>query len=497
MMKHIAFDIGAESGRAIVGEIVCNKLRMHEIHRFTTPTLQRSGSLHWDIDGLFDQIKIGLGKYAQLFGGEPCTMGVDTWGVDYGMLDPSGELCTVPFHYRDRRTEGTSWIIDEKLGRDRLYRLTGIQQMEINTLNQLLAAQRDDDGTLRAGNRLLFIGDLLHYRLCGSTKSEYSIATTSNLFSTRFDRWSGEVLDAFGLDGGMLPQVVPAGSLLGRIRPELAKQVGISPSSFVIAPAVHDTASAAVAIPSRAESTAFISSGTWSLVGLELDDAVVNRKAEAHNIANYGGAFRKKIFLRNVMGLWLIQQARLWWQKKEPNLSYDEIVERAERAKPFVCLLDPNNPAFLNPEDMLKEICAFCARSGQPALDPDDVGQVARIVFESLALAYRRMFRLLADASGLDCGQIHMIGGGIRNTLLTQFTANATGVDVVAGPVEATAAGNLLMQAYGSLEIASRSELRQLAVNTFETTLYRPKDTPAWDEAYERYCSICRSNSRG
>lgn len=492
-MKHIAFDIGAESGRAIVGEIVCDKLRMQEIHRFATPTLQLDGSLRWDIDRLFDQIKTGLDNYAKLFGEEPCTMGVDTWGVDYGILDPGGKLCTVPFHYRNRRNEGTSKIIDEKLGQKLLYRLTGIQQMEINTLNQLLAAQRDDDGTLRAGNRLLFIGDLLHYRLCGSTKSEYSIATTSGLFSTRSDRWSGEVLDAFGLDGGMLPQVVPAGSLLGQVRPELAKQTGISPSCLVIAPTVHDTASAVAAIPSCAATTAFISSGTWSLVGLELDDAIVNRKAEAHNIANYGGAFRKKLFLRNVMGLWLIQQARLQWQKVEPSLSYDEIVARAERAKPFLCLVDPNDPAFLNPVNMLEEICGFCARSGQPAPDPNDVGQVARMIFESLALAYRQMFHLLADASGLDCGHIHMIGGGIRNTLLTQFTANATRADVIAGPVEATAAGNLLMQAYGSHEIASQSELRQLAVNTFETTLYRPKDTLAWDEAYERYCAVDQS----
>ena len=493
-MKHIAFDIGAESGRAIVGEIAEGKLHMKEIHRFPTPTVRVNESLRWDIHELFAEIKNGLKKYSQLYGDATCSMGVDTWGIDYGFLDRNGELCDIPYHYRDKRTEGTAKIIDEAMGLDTLYELTGIQQMEINTLNQLIAAKRDHDSVLDSGEKLLFIGDLLHYFLCGSVKSEYSIATTSNLFSTISDSWCDEVIEAFGFNRRNLPEVVPAGSLLGTIKPDLAQEVGLSKTCTVIAPPVHDTACAATAVPSQEENVAFISTGTWSLVGLERKGAVANEKAKANNIANYGSAFGNKIFIKNVMGLWLIQQARHHWLKKRPDLSYGEIVELAKEARPFYGLIDPNDAAFLNPKNMPAEISAYLNRSGQKTVDPDDIGQVARIIFESLSLAYRRMFAMLTDASGFDLTQINMIGGGIQNKMLTQYTANATGVKVVAGPIEATAAGNILVQAFGTGEIASLSELRRMVSDTFEPEIYLPENTKEWDEMFRRFLSIGLKN---
>jgi len=490
-MKHIAFDIGAESGRAIVGEISDGKLQMKEIHRFPTPSVQINGSFRWDIHELFAEIKNGLKIYSQLYGDATCSMGVDTWGIDYGLFERNGELCDIPYHYRDKRTEGTTKIISEELGLDRLYELTGIQQMEINTLNQLIAAKRDRDPVLENAERLLFIGDILHNFLCGSIKSEYSIATTSNLFSTISDSWCDEVIAAFEFNKSMMPEVIPSGSLLGTIKHDLAQEVGLSRKCIVIAPAVHDTASAATAIPSQEENVAFISSGTWSLVGLELNDAVANEKAKANNIANYGSSFGKKIFIKNVMGLWLIQQARRHWLKKRPDLSYGEIVELAKEAKPFYGMIDPNNAAFLNPENMPLEISSYLTKSGQNTVEPDDIGQVARIIFESLSLAYRRMFAMLTDASGFDLTQINMIGGGIQNKMLTQYTANALGVKVFAGPIEATAVGNILLQAFGTGEIASLSALRQVVADTFEPEFYLPENTKEWDEMYRRFLSIC------
>jgi len=490
-MKHIAFDLGAESGRAIVGEISDGRLAMEEIHRFPTQGTYVNGSMRWDIYRLFAEIKKGLAAYAEKYGDETCTMGVDTWGVDYGFLDRNGKLCAIPYHYRDERNVGTAKIIEEKLGLDRLYELTGIQQMELNTLNQLIAAKRDDDSIFDVGQRLLFLGDILHYFLCGSVKAEYSIATTSNMYSTITDEWQAEVLETFDLDPGVMPEVVGAGSVMGAIREDLAEEFGLSKDCQVIAPPVHDTASAATAAPAETDTVAFISSGTWSLVGLELAQAVANDEAKKNNIANYGSSFGKKLFIRNVMGLWLVQQARKQWLKTQPDLGYGEIVQLAEKAEPFYGFIDPNDDVFLNPANMPYEICAYLKRTGQRALEEDNVGQVARIIFECLAFRYRMMFEMLTDTTGKTLEQINIIGGGIQNKMLTQFTADATGVRVAAGPIEATAAGNLLMQAYGTGEVKSHEELRSVVRNSFEMEYYAPMDTEQWEQAYQAFKKTC------
>lgn len=490
-MKHIAFDLGAESGRAIIGEIKKGKLVMEEIHRFKTQGIFVNGSFRWDVYQLFSELKEGLKQYAIKYGDEPCTMGVDTWGVDFGFIDKNGKLCGIPYHYRDSRTVGTSRIIDEKLGLDRLYDMTGVQQMEINTLNQIITAKNNNDSTLEISNKLLFIGDILHYFLCGAVNNEYTVATTSNMYNVLDSKWEDRVFNAFKINKDIQTEISYAGDNLGKIREDLALEIGISPKCMIISPAVHDTASAAAAIPVKSGNVAYISSGTWSLTGLELDDAVVNERSRELNIANYGGVLGKKLFIKNVMGLWLIQQCKKQWNIKQPDLDYGEIVIMAGKAQSFYGYINPDDTSLLNPDDMPKAICDYLEETGQTKLNKDDVGQIARIIFECLALKYRYSFEGLCEAADRKLDALNIIGGGVQNKMLNQFTANALGVQIVAGPIEATAIGNVLMQAYGMGEIKSINELREVVINTFEPEEYLPIDEDEWNGSYKIFCEIC------
>ena len=492
-MKHIAFDLGAESGRAIVGEITNGKLVETELHRFPTKGIYINGSLRWDIFRLFSELKTGLTAYVKMYGDEPCTMGVDTWGVDIGFLDKNGELIGVPYHYRDVRNLDTTEKIDNQFGLDRLYEHTGVQQLTFNTLNQIVAATELKDTTLIAADKMLFIGDILHYFLCGSVTSEASIASTSNMYSAKDNCWVADVLKVFGINENWMPEVKDSGTVLGAIRADLASETGISKQCLVIAPPIHDTAAAATAVPGEGD-IAYISSGTWSLVGLELEKAQINAFSKQENIANYAGAFGKILFLKNVAGLWLIQGARKHWAVIHPDLEYNTIVKKAEKATPFAGFIDPDDEMFLNPKNMVASIIEYLKKSGQSAPDADDIGGIARIIFESLALKYRYVFELLGKASGKRIEKIHMIGGGIQNAMLTQFTANALGADVMAGPVEATAAGNILMQAVGTGEIGTLDELRAVVRRTHEPVRYVPKDIEEWQKQYDRFTRVCLLN---
>ncbi len=490
-MKHIAFDLGAESGRAIVGEIINKKLNMKEIHRFVTKGIYVNGHMRWDVYLLFSELKKALSIYADMYGEEPCTMGVDTWGVDYGFLDEEGQLISIPYHYRDKRNLGTGEIIEAKFGLNRLYEETGVQQMEINTLNQLIASREANDISLKAGNKLLFIGDILHYFLCGKASTEYTIASTSNMYSMIKHEWSIEVLKNFSIEENTMAEVKKTGDILGNIHSELAVEVGITKACQIIIPAIHDTASAVVAVPALGKNVAFISSGTWSLVGIELEEAFVNEETKKYNIANYGGAFDKILFIKNVMGLWLIQQSRNQWLKSNSELSYEQIVNLAENAQPFYGVIDANDHMFLNPDNMPIAVCEYLEKTGQKTLNPEDIGQVARIIFESLAFKYRYVFDIMSSVCGKKIDQLNIIGGGIQNQMLTQFAANVMGVKVVAGPIEATAIGNILTQAYGSGEINSINELRQIVLNTSMPMEYTPAKKEIWEERFESYIKIC------
>ena len=491
-MKHIAFDLGAESGRAIVGEIIDGRLETTEVHRFATQGTQVNGSLRWDVYRLFGELKQALKQYAKAYGQEPCTMGVDTWGVDFGVLDKNGKLISIPYHYRDHRNVGTTSRIQDKIGLDKLYALTGIEYMEINSLNQLIAAKEMDDPTLLCGEKMLFMADLLHYFLCGTAKVEFCLAATSSLLNNKTGRWADEVFETFDIPKRLQPEIVRAGTVLGKIRQDIADETGISPESVVITPPTHDTACAATAVPRLGGNAAFISSGTWSLAGLELDEALISEQARVLNIANSGGSFNKILFLKSLTGLWLIQRARYTWLKQNPDLTYAEIVVLAKQAAPFYGVINTNDVSFGNPDDMPKAICDYLEKTGQTAPKPSDIGQIARIIMESLALQYKSAFEDLCRASGRTLESVNVLGGGIQNELLVQFTADALGVPVFAGPIEATSAGNILLQAYGSGEIGSLEELRKIVINTYEPKAFIPNDTALWASAYLKLKSLIK-----
>ncbi|MBN1624130.1 MAG: rhamnulokinase [Clostridia bacterium] len=489
--RHLAFDLGAESGRAIVGEIENGKLELCEIHRFETQGMSVNGSLRWDVYRLFYELKNAMRIYVEKYGPELSSIGVDTWGVDFGLLDKRGNLIGIPYHYRDKRNEGTDEIIEQKMGHQKVYELTGIQFLSINTLNQVISMRRDKDPGLDISQEILFIGDILHYFMTGKVCAEYTIASISQMYDTTERRWSNEIFKAYDIPKTMQTKIVQAGEEIGTIRADLAKEVGLSVSTKIIAPGVHDTASAFAAVPAMGENWAMISSGTWSITGMEIDKPITTKECYEMNISNSGGVLGKTMFLKNVMGLWIIQSCKKVWNRFEPDLDYSEIVSRAEKATPFAGVIDPDNSVFLNPEDAAVEISEYLSKTGQPSVDSGDVGQIARIVFESLALKYRYMFERLAKATGKTIDTLHITGGGCKNEMLNQFTSNTMGLKLIAGPVEATAAGNILMQAYGTGEISSLSELRKVVRDSFEIKTYSPIDTVSWEKQYKKFLKIC------
>ena len=488
--RFLAFDLGAESGRAIVGTLQEGRLSLREIYRFPTGGTRVCGHLFWNVLGFYTHILEGLKQYVFMHGSELDGIGVDTWGVDFGLLDSRGILLANPYHYRDNRNAGTEEIIREKIGDRRLYELTGIQLMSINTVNQLVSMVRDGDPALAAARNILFMGDLLHYFLTGKKMVEYTMATISQLFNPVTGEWEKEIFRALGIPMGLATDVIRAGDVIGPLVEEISQEVGLGPVA-VIAPAVHDTAGAAVAVPTESEEgSAFLSSGTWSIVGLELNRPIINEKSFNLNISNSGGALNKTLYLKNVMGLWIIQGCKRIWNKKDPHLDYGQIANLAGRARPFAAFIDPDDPIFLNPDDPVGAITGYCRKTGQGEVDPGDAGALARIVFESLALKYRFVLERLIEATGREVDTLHITGGGSRNRLLTQFMANALGLPVTAGPMEATAIGNIMLQAVGAECCASLKEIRRVVRDSFGVEDYRPESTAAWDEAYRKFTEI-------
>lgn len=485
--RHLAFDLGAESGRAVVGEIKNGRLTLQEIHRFTTQGMHVNGSIRWDIYRLFSEVKEGIRKYVKTYGNQLATIGIDTWGVDFGLLDKRGQLISIPYHYRDNRNQGTDNIINEKLGNQRLYELTGIQLLQINTLNQMISMIRDKDPALDIADNIMFVGDLLHYFLTGHVCTEYTVASISQLINTKTGEWEDEILNVFDIPDRLKTKMVNAGDKIANVRADLANETGLLPDTIVVAPGVHDTASAFAAVPAKGENWACISSGTWSIMGLEINEPIINQQCFEMNVSNSAGVLGKTLFLKNVMGLWIIQQCKKVWNKKEPNLDYVEIVARAEKAKVFEGMIDPDALVFLNPENAPEAIVKYLESTNQPKVSPDDVGQIARLVFESLALKYRYVFEILKDAANKKIEALHITGGGCKNEMLNQFTSNALGIQLTTGPIEATAAGNILMQAYGVGEINSLEELREVVSNSFASKTYFPLDKAKWECAYRAF----------
>jgi rhamnulokinase len=466
----LAVDLGAESGRIIRVGFDGSQFQFEEIHRFPNTPVQTRGTLHWDVLRLWHEITTGIHAAGQDVAG----IGVDTWGVDYALLDRDGNLLANPVHYRDSRTDGMPEWVFERVPRRTVFERTGIQFMVINTLYQLASMVRYQSPLLDTAATLLPIPDLFNFWLSGTRSAEFSHASTFQCYNPRVGGWDYETLQAVGFPTDILPPIIQPGTHIGHYN-------GIP----VIAPACHDTGSAVVGVPTTTPDFAYLSSGTWSLIGLEVREPVINDAAYAANVTNEGGAYGTFRLLKNVMGLWLAQQCRATWQQQGTDYSYEQLTSNAMQAEPFRSLIDPDAPEFLPPGDMPARIRAFCQRTGQP--QPETTGQIMRTVYESLALKYRYALDKLVDLTGRSVDRLHIIGGGSQNRLLNQMTADATGRVVIAGPVEATALGNAIVQFITLGELDHIAQAREILRQTMGTALFTPKHTADWQAAYERF----------
>jgi len=484
--SYLAFDLGAESGRAILGTLDRGRLSLREIHRFPNGPVDLAGRLHWDAPALFGEIRKGLSLAAAAAPDAPESIAVDTWGVDFGLVDRAGELVDLPFAYRDLRNIGAMETFLARVPRERVYELTGIQFLPFNSLFQLQALREHDPGLLERAADLLFMPDLFAFFLTGTRMNEATIASTSQLLDPRTGAWCRELIAALGIDASLFHDPIPPGRIAGRLLPELASAAGLSGIS-VAAVASHDTASAVASVPARGEDWAYISSGTWSLMGIELPSPLITPRVRALNFTNEGGMDGRVRFLKNIAGLWLLQQCRRKWSADGP-VSYDELTGLASDAAPFRAFVNPDDPVFLNPPDMPAAIREHCAAFGQPV--PETRAEIVRCILESLALKYRAVLDEIREVSGRSIRRIHIIGGGSRNETLCRYAADAMGLPVMAGPVEATAAGNILVQSLALGHLRSPEEIRETIAASFELRTFEPGPAEGWDRAYARFRAL-------
>ncbi|MEV0778350.1 rhamnulokinase family protein [Streptomyces sp. NPDC050433] len=480
----VAVDLGATSGRVMAGRVGRagrGTLDLTEVHRFPNRPVRLPGSLRWDVLALYQGVLDGLGRAARTY--DVASIGIDSWAVDYALLDADGHLLGNPYHYRDTRTDGVGERVWETVPAEELYRTTGLQHLPFNTVFQLAAAS--GSAQLTAARRLLMIPDLLTHWLTGSIGAEATNASTTGLFDARAGDWSDALMGRLGIDRSLFPPIRRPGDAAGTLLRHVAAETGLPESTPVTAVASHDTASAVAAVPATGPGFAYLSCGTWSLAGLELAEPVVTEASRAANFTNELGVDGSYRFLRNVMGLWLLSESLRTWSDRGLPAELGPLMERAARSRPFAALVDPDDPSFLTPGDMPGRIAAYCARTGQQP--PTDQAAAVRCVLESLALAHRAALRTAAELSGTDIRVVHLVGGGSRNELLCQLTSDATGLPVVAGPAEATALGNVLVQARTRGLVGDRSEMRRLVARTQRLRRYEPRgDGRAWSAAAAR-----------
>lgn len=486
--RFLAFDLGAESGRAMLGTLRDGRLELEEKHRFANPRGRINGHFHWNLLAQWEELKTGLRKAVAGLDAPLAGIGVDTWGVDYGLVGRNGEILGNPFMYRDGRTDGVMERTFARVPKRDIFEATGIQFMQLNTLFQLVAHCESRSPLLDVAETLLFMPDLFNFLFTGIRKSEFSIATTSQMYDPRRGTWAVDMLRRLGLPVHILPEIVPSGTILGALSEDVAGECGVGRIP-VIAPGTHDTASAVAAVPASGRDWCYISSGTWSLMGVELDAPIINDKSLDYNYTNEGGVSGRIRFLKNIMGMWPIQECRRQWAAEGEDISYARLTDLAAAAPPFVTMIDLDYHPILSPGDMPAKIERFCREKGQKV--PADRGQMIRALLESLALSYRRTLEGMEDVLGRRIGVIHIVGGGSQNALLNQMTADACGRTVLAGPVEATAAGNVLVQAMAVGLIKDLDHLRQVVRDSFEVRRYEPRDTAKWDAQYARYRELC------
>jgi len=482
--KFLAVDFGAESGRAIVGILKNKTITLEEIHRFQNRQVRVLGHLRWDLLYLFEELKKSISLAVQKGHGDIESIGIDTWGVDFGLIAKNGEILGFPFSYRDSRTNGMMEKVFSKISREEIYSRTGIQFMQINSLYQFCCSAAANKELLGVCDKLLFMPDLFNFFLTGEAFSEYSIASTSQMLNAKRKRWDREIFAKLRLPLRIMAPIVQPGEIIGKLLPEISHEAGLG-SVDVVAVGCHDTASAVAAVPAKGNDWAYLSSGTWSLIGIETEAPIINGASLKNNFTNEGGVFGTIRFLRNVMGLWLLQEARMSWMRSGEEYKYDELVQKASEVPEFKSIVDPDDSSFLNPPDMPEAIRTFCSKNGRPV--PEGKGEFVRCIFESLALKYKALVKKLNLMRGKEIKQLHIVGGGSQNEMLNQFTADAIAVPVFAGPVEATAIGNILVQAIARGKVESLEKGRDLVARSFPLKMYEPKNPSKWDRIYNTY----------
>jgi rhamnulokinase len=489
---YLGVDLGAESGRVMAGLWDGKKMRLEVMHRFANGGVAIADSLRWNTVGLWNEIQTGLAVAGKKFGKSVVSVGVDTWGVDFALLSKSGEVLGLPYHYRDARTRGIMPKVFARVPREEIFAATGLQFMELNTLFQLFALQKNSPELLAMAETLLFTPDFFNFCLSGARVCEFTIATTSQCVNPKKRAWADELLQKLGLPTKIFPDIVPPGTRIGQVRASLGERTGLGPIA-VVAPAAHDTGSAVAAVPTKntgKPNWAYLSSGTWSLLGVEVQDALLSPRVLELNLTNEGGIDGTYRLLKNIMGLWLVQQSRRAFAEKGREYSYEQLAQMASEAPAFRSLVNPDDDRFLNPPDMPKAIQDFCRETGQPV--PETEGQIVRCVFESLAVAYASVLAGLEELTGTKIEVVHIVGGGSRNKVLNPFAASACGRPVVTGPIEATVLGNLLVQARSHGELHSLGEIRSAVRESSEVTQYEPENVAAWQDARGRFAELCK-----
>jgi rhamnulokinase len=493
---YLAVDVGASSGRHVLGFFDGNQIRLEEAYRFDNAPVEVLGRLYWDLLNQWTHVRQGLCAAGAKSGGEITSVGVDTWGVDFGLLDRNDELLGNPYHYRDARTNGIMEQAFAQVPREEIFRHTGLQFMQFNTLYQLYALKLGNSPLLEAAAALLMMPDLFHWLMTGIRSNEMTDASTSQFYNPLQGNWARELLEKFGLPIGILGPITPPGTTLGPLQANLAAEAGLGDTQVVL-PGTHDTASAVLAVPAASKPGArpdwcYISLGTWALMGIESPRPVVTDQVLQLGFTNEGGVGGTTRLLKNITGLWLVQECRRVWNQSGENLSWEDLNRMGATAAPWAAFVNPDAHEFLAPRDMPEAIREFCRRSGQPV--PGDKGAVLRCALESIALKFRQVLSLCEELCGGRIETIHIVGGGTRNRQLCQMAADACGRRVLAGPVEATATGNLMMQAVAAADVASIAQAREVIRRSFAVEEYTPQNTAAWEEAYSRFLKIFKAN---
>lgn len=482
----LAFDIGATSGRSILGTLENGRLQMKELTRFPNQMLQIGDHFHWNIYSLFEHLKAGL-VAAKSEDVEISSIGIDTWGVDFALLAEDGTILGAPYAYRDPHTNGAPEKFFEIVPREKVYELTGIQVMNFNSLYQLFALKQANNSLLEATSEILFMPDALSYMLTGNKVVEYTIASTSQILNPRTKQFESRLLKAAGVSPSILGEIVMPGHIIGTLRNDIAEESELGKVP-VIAVAGHDTGSAVAAVPAENERFAYLSSGTWSLMGIEVKDAIINEETFELNFTNEGGIEGTTRFLKNITGMWLLEQCLKEWKKEGVTYAYEKLVHMAESVPAFQSLIDPDHISFANPASMTKAITDYCVTTGQKA--PENHAEFVRCIFESLSLIYRFVLGKIIHLAPFSIEKLHVIGGGSKNPLLNQWTANAIGMPVVAGPSEATAIGNIMIQAKAAGCVDSLEEMRKIIRDSIPLDEFLPENKIEWENAYAKFLKI-------